>query len=201
MQLTWLSHWFFLELYNLWTLSLLAALLLRRISTIHKPSVPPLLNPTCDRNSSPQSQLFHHFICRCDWRFCAGLMWVSRWAGEQPKCGWVGRSGIEKNRSKNNKDMKPSPHLVERSGIEKNRSKNNKEMKSSPHLYSYLSSVYLSKNLTLVKIVQSNLAYWKIKGFCHYQTDYVKEWAENCFDGGFFIAKSFYQRKEESYQQ
>ena len=32
-------------------------------------------------------------------------------------------------------------------------------------------------------------------------TDYIKEWVENCSDGGLVIVESFYQRKEDLYQQ
>ena len=54
---------------------------------------------------------------------------------------------------------------------------------------------------TLIKIIQSILACWKIKCFHHYQTEYIKEWIENCYDGELFIEENFYFGKEELNQQ
>jgi len=56
-------------------------------------------------------------------------------------------------------------------------------------------------NPTLVKIVRSIFAYWKIKSFRHYLTAYVEEWFETCCDDGLLIAKSFTFRKKELDQQ
>ena len=59
----------------------------------------------------------------------------------------------------------------------------------------------MKQDQTLVKIVQSIFAYWKIKSFRHYQTDHIKELAQNCFDGVLFIVENFCLRKEELDQQ
>ena len=59
----------------------------------------------------------------------------------------------------------------------------------------------MERNPTLVKIALSIFAYWKIKSFRHYQTDYIEEWVENWCDGGLLIAENFYLKKEELDQQ
>ena len=51
----------------------------------------------------------------------------------------------------------------------------------------------------MVKIARSIFAYWKINR--HYQTNYIKEWVENCCDSGILIAENFDLRKEELDQQ
>jgi len=41
-----------------------------------------------------------------------------------------------------------------------------------------------------------------IKSFCHNQTEYIKEWVENCWDGGLVIVEIFsFTKKEEELDQ
>jgi len=68
-------------------------------------------------------------------------------------------------------------------GLKKNWLKNSRNMKQNP---------------TLVKIVQSIFTCWKIKSFCHYQSDYIKEWIKNCYGSGLVIVESFYQKERRN---
>ena len=55
---------------------------------------------------------------------------------------------------------------------------------------------------TLVKIVRLIFAYLlKICSFHHYQTNYIKEWVKNDYDGGLFIVENFNSRNKELDQQ